>query len=258
MNLIDRTGETRGITESRQRSRRTGEFIPIFRGARTREPGDIDSIVLHQTSFSQSARGNRIDRYDHTIAHFVVLPNGTVLQLRALETRLNSIAADNGIHIEFVGLFYDDRFTCRMLRRRRSRRELPTISQIHDGRELLTYLRSLEPIRGQLRYILAHRQITTMGSDRDNCPGPHIWYNLGKWAVDTLGMSSARSEARPIPPSWEDPRFQIPPPCDPPDSGRLAARGQPLPRPEGVSAYGFRKPRPEGLDFYPDDEFEIF
>ncbi|WP_031432425.1 peptidoglycan recognition protein family protein [Methylomarinum vadi] len=158
--VVDRTEHTRRITISNQRSARTGELISIFDGRRTRPLAAIDSIMLHQTGFFQSARGNNIAAYDHMIAHFTVLPNGTVLQLRDLEARLNSIAKDYGLHIEFVGCFNDDSFDCARYRgyladessRRsrpsrcmnsvvtRSHGDVPTLEQIRAGRQLITTL----------------------------------------------------------------------------------------------------------------------
>ena len=41
--------------------------------------------------------------------------------------------------------------------------------------------------------------------NRDNCPGPHLWYNVGEWAVQNLGLTSAGLR-RPIPVEWRTER----------------------------------------------------
>lgn len=264
--VIDRTEHTRHITISNQRSSVTGELIGIFDGRRTRPLSAIDSIMLHQTGFFQSARGNNVGAYDHMIAHFVVLPNGTILQLRDLETRLNSIAKDYGLHIEFVGCFNTDTFDCTRYRsyladessRRerptrcmnsvvtRSRGDVPTLEQIRAGRQLITTLVNFPAIADQIEYILAHRQLSTIS--RGNCPGPHIWYNVGHWAENepSLNLSSARRRASAIPSSWRDPRFVIPIPCGD-SASEYSPRQRLAPRPEEITAFACRKQTTTGM-----------
>lgn len=263
MILIDRTEQTRHITQSNQRSQETGERLSMFNSrSRTRALSDIDSIVLHQTGYFQSARGNRIDAYDYTIAHFVVLPILYVIQVRPLETRLNSIASDYGIHIEFVGCFYSDRYDCRSTRRTRPRGrctaglirrgggEFPLMDQVLNGQDLMRYLVSLPSLNGSIEHVLAHRQLSTI--HRENCPGPHIWYNLGRWAVNSLGLSDSRPNTRPhmrtIPPSWNDGRFQIPTPCARASTAPRGGRGRLSSRPEGVASYATRQVSVEAID----------
>ncbi len=54
---------------------------------RNRMSVQIDTVVLHQTSFS---RGNLPDLYLSVHAHFVVLPNGDLVQLHPVEAYLVS------------------------------------------------------------------------------------------------------------------------------------------------------------------------
>lgn len=256
MILIDRTSETEHITRSRQRSQETGEQLSIFNSrSQTRSLSDINSIVLHQTAYFQSARGNSIDAYDYTIAHFVVLPILNVIQVRPLETRLNSIASDYGIHIEFVGCFYNDSYDCSTHQRqtnqgrctaalvRRGGGELPLTDQSLNGQDLIRYLVGLPSLN--IQHILAHQQLTTM--HRENCPGPHIWYNIGHWAVNNLGLTDSRPNTRPhmrpIPPLWNNARFQIPTPCSSRRVAIQADRGRLFSRPDGIDSFAFRKPR---------------
>lgn len=256
--FVDRTEHTRSITLSNQVSQRTGERIGIFDGPRTRALSGVDAIILHQTGFWQSARGDNPAAYDRMIAHFVILPNGTVLQLRELEARLNSASQNYGVDIEVVGCFNAESFDCEIWRssitegRERPRGcspyavthslgELPTLAQIEAGRRLIAALTDLEPIRGQIRYILAHRQVTRIS--RENCPGPHVWYNLGHWAETRWQMSSSRRAAdRTIPPSWQDSRFAIPAPCTRSTAGPLQGPNAASRIAEGIYALAQRRP----------------
>lgn len=258
--VTDRTEHTRSIEHSSQVSRTTGERIGIFDGRRTRALTGIDAILLHQTGFWQSARGNDVAAYDRMIAHFAILPDGNVLQLRDLEARLNSASQDYGVDIEVVGCFNDDRFDpavwqshlaegrarprgCTPYAVSHSQGELPTLAQIEAGRRLIAALVSLDPIRGQIRYILAHRQVTRIS--RENCPGPHVWYNLGHWAGAQWHLSSTRRASnRPIPAAWQDPRFAVPPPC--PDRAQEAPAGVPAGEEDGVLSLAQRRPGPIG------------
>src|SRR6476659_10080717 len=73
-----------------------------------RKSAQIDSVVLHQTSFS---RGSVPDNYLSVHAHFVVLPNGSIVQLHPVEAYLVASSAfnDDAISVEFVGNFPDER-----------------------------------------------------------------------------------------------------------------------------------------------------
>lgn len=255
--VTDRTEHTRAIEFSNQTSRTTGERIGIFDRRRSRPLSGLDAIILHQTGFWQSARGNDPGAYDRMIAHFVVLPDGNVLQLRELEARLNSASQDYGVDIELVGCFNDDRFDCAAWQRHpaegrarprgcspyvvsHSQGEIPSLSQIEAGRRLIAALISHDPIQGRIRYILAHRQVTRIS--RENCPGPHVWYNLGHWAETQWRLSSARRAAdRPIPPTWQESRFAVPAPCTY-ASSPLPNPANPLGAAEGIFALAHRRP----------------
>jgi hypothetical protein len=264
--VVDRTEHTRGITESRQESSiRPGTFKSIFAdGRRTRSLGEIDTIVLHQTWYWQTLRGNDVTAYDHTIAHFVVLPKGgEIIQLRDIDVRLNNVLPTHGVHIEIVGCFNSDSFDCHAYRRNeaagllytggrlhatlRSRAEVPRVRQIQATRRLIAALVSHDPIMGQINCILAHRQVTSMGSGRANCPGPHIWYNVGEWARREWHLDSGCHRAQTIPVSWQNPRFTIPLPCPPIPEEERAARGRVAPRREGVRSFAYRDRTTTGL-----------
>ena len=213
MNIIDRTQHTASISQSRQRSSRTGRFLPIFanRGnARTRDVGHIDSIVLHATGFSRldtpgtDSSGSEHDDFDHTIAHFVVRQNGDVYRLRTYDVYLNNALGLYSVSIEVEGSFPSSHEIQRN-RWSRGRHQMP-LSQIFAGRALVQHIRSE---LNHVRHIFGHVQVTNMGVRRANCPGPHVWYNIGEWAVSTLGLQSSGHSARVIPPDWQDPALDL-------------------------------------------------
>jgi len=249
-NPIDRTSETGGIHLSNQR-RPDGTRKSIYDSRTRRRPtSDIDTIVLHQTDIPRGdRRRSRVDGNDYMITHFLVLGDGTCVQLRPLTMRLNNVRSWRGVHIEFMGDFYDVNG--------RNGIEVPGVAQILEGRALINYIRNHREIRGQIRYVIAHYQLSSM--HRENCCGPYIWYNVGRWVTDPargLGLSCFIPRPRGclrIPPAWIEPRFQIPPPASsatPPRSSRV---GRPRPgrlalRPDGVLS-SFRKPGPLGTDY---------
>ena len=75
---------------------------------RNRMSSQIDTVVLHQTSFS---RGSVPDNYLSVHAHFVVLPNGGIVQLHPIDAYLVASSAfnDDAISVEVVGNFPDER-----------------------------------------------------------------------------------------------------------------------------------------------------
>ncbi|GHC79845.1 hypothetical protein GCM10007079_18320 [Nocardiopsis terrae] len=143
-----------------------------------RPAGSVYALVLHQMAFS---RGDDLAGYDTVTAHFVITPDGKAARLHPVTTYL---FASNGFNsgsvaVEFAGNLPDvrgrcwrpDRFGCHQLTR----------AQVAAGRGLLRHL------RGEigLTHVLAHRQAS---GTRENCPGPDIWYNVGQWGVDALGL----------------------------------------------------------------------
>jgi hypothetical protein len=213
MDIIDRTQYTSSIAQSRQRSWETGRFLPIFasRGrSRTRDVRRIDSIVLHATGFSRldtpgtDSTGSENDDFDHTIAHFVVRQNGDVIRLRTYDVYLNNALALYSVSIEVEGNFA----SAREIRgdQWQSRRHSMPLAQIFAGRALVQHIRNE---LNNIHYIFGHAQLTTLGSKRANCPGPHVWYNIGEWAVSTLGMHSSGHSARVISPDWQNPALDL-------------------------------------------------
>jgi hypothetical protein len=75
-----------------------------------------------------------------------------------------------------------------------------TQAQIAAGRKLVNHL--VKTIG--LTHILAHRQAWPT---RENCPGPDIWYQVGQWAIETLGLNDGGpgfkiGSGNPIPNEW--------------------------------------------------------
>ncbi len=211
MDIIDRTQHTSSIAQSRQRSRTTGRFLPIFsRRSRTRNVRNIDSIVLHATGFSRldtpgtDRSGSEDDDFDHTIAHFVVRQNGDVIRLRTYDVFLNNALALYSVSIEVEGSFPSSD-EIRINRWNQGRHHMP-LAEIFACRALVQHIRNE---LNNIQYIFGHAQITNMGARRANCPGPHVWYNVGEWAVRTLGMHSAGHGARVISPDWQDPSLDL-------------------------------------------------
>jgi N-acetylmuramoyl-L-alanine amidase-like protein len=146
----------------------------------TRDLTKVKALVLHQMACCFQ-RKDPLKAYLRLKAHFAILPDGRILQIHPIR---ELIWASNGFNncsvaVEFAGNFPNtkgkwwegDKF---------GRNKL-TAAQIEAGRRLIRYLVGTIG----LRTILAHRQSS---ATRENDPGPDIWYNIGQWAVDTLGL----------------------------------------------------------------------
>ncbi len=180
----------------------------------TRDMRKVYALVLHQMAFS---RGSVNTRYDTVPAHFAILPDGQILQLHPLSALLwtsNNFNAGS-VGVEFAGNFPDDKgwwwYNCKKDKKTgqlqekvnakccaylltaqgrkdqkgceylSSKRQRVTPEQIEAGRYLVDHL-----IREMgLTHILAHRQSSI---DRENDPGPDIWYGVGQWAVENRGL----------------------------------------------------------------------
>ena len=174
----------------------------------TRALSSVNAVVLHQTAGSQN---NDPRHYLWVGAHFVVLPNGRIIQLYP-ESRIVYHAQSfnsRSVGIEFAGTFADDRGRCwwssgqYVNRGHGSGSRVcgePTSAQIAAGRRLLTALKARIPT---IRYVFAHRQAS---SSRDNDPGPTTWLQIGEWAKQNLGLTDGGSykegSGSPIPDTW--------------------------------------------------------
>jgi len=164
---------------------------------RNRPSARIDAVVLHQTAFS---RGNVPTNYKDVHAHYVVMPNGTVLHLHPNESYLVSSSAfnDDSVAIEFVGNFPSE--TGAYWQPGKMGRHHPTNDQVASGRWLVARLQQ----ELGLSFVFAHRQGEIA---RGNCPGPEIWYQIGEWAKTNLKMDDGgegyvEGSGSPIPKKW--------------------------------------------------------
>ncbi len=128
----------------------------------------------------------------------MVLRRGDVLQVRPLTAGLNSVSNGRAVDVEFEG-DYPSLRQIRHARRADHPVQHPPLPQILAGRALLRHLRDTLGIE----HVWAHRQASRM--ERDNCPGPQLWYNVGEWAVRTLGLSSDGLRD-PVPVAWRTER----------------------------------------------------
>jgi hypothetical protein len=188
MEIIDRTSETASIRQTRDDRNIHSGGNPRAR----RRTDRIDAIILHQTTFVSG----RVERFNYVIANYAVMQNGRVLLLRGLDVALNSVGTDQrAIDIEFEG----DYPSARELRRGRGSTDRPRVLQLQSGRELVRHLQQQHGVR----HIFAHSQFTNK-----NCPGPHLWYNVGEWAVRNAGFSSS-GRGRRIPEDFRDDTLAI-------------------------------------------------
>jgi N-acetylmuramoyl-L-alanine amidase/Putative peptidoglycan binding domain len=174
-------------------------LTPKDKRKKTRPEADVYALVLHQTAFS---RGNDPTRYDTVTAHYVILPNGQILQLHPISAYL---WASNGFNarsvaVEFVGNFPSIRGRCW----KPQSYGCHTLSQeqIGAGRYLVEHL--IRTIG--LTHILAHRQSS---GTRENDPGPDIWCQVGEWAINTHGLRDGGTgfkigTGKSIPDTWRN------------------------------------------------------
>lgn len=162
-----------------------------------RPVSQVYALVLHQMAFS---RGNDPRKYDRVNSHFIILPNGRIIQLHPISAYL---WASNGFNrrsvaVEFAGNFPSVRGRCYKPEKFGCHRV--TTEQIQAGRYLIRYLQK----KIGLTHVLTHRQSS---AQRQNDPGPDLWYHVGQWAIDHLGMHDGGpgfkiGSGNPIPDSW--------------------------------------------------------
>lgn len=165
----------------------------------TRDPRSVYALVLHQMACCFRRR-DPLRSYLRIKAHFAILPEGQILQLHPVSALIWASHGFNScsVAVEFAGNFPSTRG--RWWKGEKYGRNQVTPAQIEAGRCLVRHL-----IRTMgLRVVIAHRQSSNM---RGNDPGPDIWYHVGQWAVDTLGLSDGGpgfkiGTGSPIPDEW--------------------------------------------------------
>ena len=191
--ILDRREE--GIDAMTRRMEQTKQRIS--RGPGSRDAGEVDSLVLHQTGFT---RGDDPTKYYKVTAHFLILPNGQIVWLHPFDEYLNASHALNrkSVAVEFIGNFpgpngkcwKPEKFGCHTL----------SEAQVEAGRDLVQWLKQVVP---KFRAVYAHRQSAAL---KANDPGPDIWRAVGEYAIHELGLEDTRDETfgtgKPIPSSW--------------------------------------------------------
>ncbi|HEX7334097.1 MAG TPA: peptidoglycan-binding protein [Pyrinomonadaceae bacterium] len=172
-----------------------------------RPPEKVWALVLHQMACCFNVK-DPLTRFLKMAPHFAILPDGRILQIHPLQAYT---PASNGFNagsvaVEFAGNFPSTRgkwWISKSLKTdaaRKANQNQVTPQQIESGRYLVQYLKR---VMG-LKTILAHRQSS---GTRENDPGPDIWYNVGQWAIDNLGLSDGGPDFKvgtgnPIPDLW--------------------------------------------------------
>ena len=185
MIILDRRAEASSHTTNLR-----GLQILTTQGSTHRSRARINAVVLHQMGFS---RASAQDGFDSVIAHFCILSDCVVLQLRSYEDVLNDAYGGHGVELEFEGDFVPHGSG------------IPPAVQMIAGRELVQMIcNDLGTISG----IFAHLQFNPHG--RPYCCGPHIWKNIGEWSSNLLGLRTTAPQQRvAIPEEWSNSSYQI-------------------------------------------------
>jgi hypothetical protein len=146
----------------------------------TRDPKTVYALVLHQMACCFTPK-DPLKRFLGIGAHFAITHDGRILQLHPVSAL---VWASNGFNnrsvaVEFAGNFPSTRG--KWWKGETYGMNRPTAAQITAGRQLIRHL--IQTIG--LTHVLAHRQSS---GTRENDPGPDIWFDVGQWAVSTLGM----------------------------------------------------------------------
>ena len=146
-----------------------------------RRPSEVDTLVLHQMACCFKVK-DPLTRFLRMAPHFAILPDGRILQLHPL---MAYTPASNGFNrssvaVEFAGNFPDTKG--RYWHGPQNGRNKVTQAQIEAGRYLIKHL--IQTMG--LKKVVAHRQSS---GTRDNDPGPDVWYHVGQWAIDNLGLT---------------------------------------------------------------------
>jgi hypothetical protein len=165
----------------------------------TRDLKKVHALVLHQMACC-FRRKDPLKDYLRLKAHFAILPDGRILQIHPVR---ELIWASNGFNIGSVAVEFAGNFSNtngKWWQGDKFGRNQVTPAQIEAGRRLVRHLMKTMG----LRTILAHRQSS---ATRENDPGPDIWYGVGQWAIDTLGLKDGGpgfkvGDGKPIPDLW--------------------------------------------------------
>ncbi|HVO72637.1 MAG TPA: S8 family serine peptidase, partial [Ignavibacteriaceae bacterium] len=171
-----------------------------------RDPRRLWAFVLHHMAFKRKNKAGQLSdpkSYLKTGAHFCIMMDGRIIQLHQFSRMIwhGNCLSPRSVAVEFEGNFpnikgrwwIDKDSTVQNY-------DVPTQAQYDSGRFLARYLKTVLGTTS----IFAHRQSS---EDRENDPGPDIWYNVGQWAIDNLGMKDGGpafkcGTGNPILPEW--------------------------------------------------------
>lgn len=176
MNRVDDERRRRGYDYRRRR-------------ADQRDPRLIKSLVLHHMAFTRPSQ--TAEAHKCVNSHFIILRDGSIYQLHPISAHLWASHGFNprSVAVEFAGHFRNERGRGP---------DIPTQAQYEAGRFLVKYLVHVLGIDK----VLTHRQSSTKSGD----PGPDIWYHVGEWSMQNLGITDTTQvrigEGSIIPQSW--------------------------------------------------------
>jgi hypothetical protein len=193
--LADAVGGSAGIidlTDKADKSVRHG----------MRPAAQVKALVLHQMACCRN-RKNALTDYLKIGSHFAIMADGRILQLHP---EAAMVWASNGFNhgsvaVEFAGNFPN--IKGKWWKGDKYGKDRPTPQQLEAGRYLVRYLIKTMG----LTHILAHRQSS---NSRENDPGPEVWYHVGQWAVENLGLKDGGpgfklpNNGNPIPDEWRN------------------------------------------------------
>jgi peptidoglycan hydrolase-like protein with peptidoglycan-binding domain len=165
----------------------------------TRDPRTVTALVLHQMACCAN-RKDPLKSYLKINSHYTILRDGRILQMHPISSLLWASHGFNkrSVAVEFAGNFPNTKG--QWWQGEKYGKNQLTRAQAEAGRYLIQHL--VKTIG--LRHVLTHRQAH---SSRTNDPGPDIWYHVGQWAIDTLGLSDCGpafkiDSGAPIPNEW--------------------------------------------------------
>ena len=179
------------LTDKTDKSHRKGK----------RDPKKVYALVLHQMACCFRP-ADPLKRFLSINSHFAIAADGRILQLHPITELLWSSNGFNAgsVAVEFAGNFPNTKG--RWWEGDKFGRNRPTPEQLEAGRYLVRYLID----KMGLTHVLAHRQSS---ASRENDPGPEVWYHVGQWAIEKLGLKDGGPGfklpgANPIPDEWRN------------------------------------------------------
>jgi hypothetical protein len=179
------------LTDKTDKSHRKGK----------RDPKKVYALVLHQMACCFRP-ADPLKRFLSINSHFAIAADGRILQLHPITELLWSSNGFNAgsVAVEFAGNFPNTKG--RWWQGDKFGRNRPTPEQLEAGRYLVRYLID----KMGLTHVLAHRQSS---ASRENDPGPEVWYHVGQWAIEKLGLKDGGPGfklpgANPIPDEWRN------------------------------------------------------